>query len=542
VIGCLLTLAALGAGFYAGMFGLVIAGLVGLGVGLAYFMSEVFAAFSVNAPIAHLRMVPPDGGGRDPAYRSYFTGPVLRDHRLAVRNSLQQTWARVVSSESGSGTPSLVDKVRSSLSRFDGDYTALVAVPAGFGVCAGLVGGVLAAGVFIGLASLVFFVLLCGLVLVALLTTVLSRGFEATAVAVRGLRVQCPVCHDQVMRPIFRCPNCDVQHRNLLPGMAGVLRRTCRCGSPIPTLLVNGKAGLVSQCPSDACDQAQLPRNAQVDPTFHVPVVAGTSAGKSVYMFSAVARLVARGGETGEFDFAADQARDEFTAILRSGALKDPKLFRRTSAAMPKAFTLNMRMRGSSRKLLYLYDSAGEWLDNVDKLAGSAFLAHAKGMVFIVDPFSIDPVARAASLGTRREARPSPVDAKTILDKMVQSLQEHVRDNRAHRLPVRVAVVISKADALLADPALRHPYDGLAAGDRAGRSAAARDWLAGQVDRSDLVVSLDNHFSAVSYFVVSYQDHGEVTPHAGPGAAHPVTNDDPAEPLLWLISGKGRNR
>jgi hypothetical protein len=102
-------------------------------------------------------------------------------------------------------------------------------------------------------------------------------------------------------------------------------------------------------------------------------------------------------------------------------------------------------------------------------------------------------------------------------------------------MKIPVAVVLTKADALLDPSGAAHPYAGNAHATRFERDAAVRNWLTA-TGQPDLLSSMDNQFTTVSYFVVSYQDAREVgTRASGDGA---VVNDDPAAPLLWLLNRK----
>ena len=72
------------------------------------------------------------------------------------------------------------------------------------------------------------------------------------------------------------------------------------------------------------------------------------------------------------------------------------------------------------------------------------------------------------------------------------------------------------------------------------RLLALRGWLSRVCGHGDLLSTVDNHFAAVAYFAVSYQDARDVSPHHLPGSAAAVTHDDPAAPLLWLLNRKVR--
>ena len=124
---------------------------------------------------------------------------------------------------------------------------------------------------------------------------------------------------------------------------------------------------------------------------------------------------------------------------------------------------------------------------------------------------------------------------------MIELLAENFRENlkvRGHdQLGVKVAVVLTKADAL--GPAgLEHPYQGPApagatgASTRAERDLLVRAWIEEVGVRPDVVASVLTSFKTSSFFVVSHAD--AVRPDRD---TVPMLNDDPSAPVQWLLGG-----
>ena len=514
--------------------------VVGLGVafvaGTVEYVSAAIAGFRPFQPIAHLRISPPPetDNGPDPAYRSYYAGPVLLDYQKVLTMTFEHVWARIIEGKpdenTGVTSQSLVNRVwnyvrRSSISR-------LVTVPCGIAVTVGLIIGVIGAISFVAVASLIFAGLLVLLVLGALATAGGSRLLEIAVLYLRGITIECGTCNVRATRPVYRCPQCRATHRRLLPGRSGVLHRTCRCHLKLPTLLALGKAKLPAQC---AECQAQLPVKGLTAPTVHIPVIAGPTAGKSVFMQTAITRLMLL--ENG-FEFADERAKDEFERNLRLGVHDDPNRAVKTTITRPRAYNVYVGKEGNrARRLLYLYDPAGESVESVEQLADAQFLAFTKGVVFVVDPFSLRYVRSETDRALLGQVRASNTAPKEVLERFVEALRERIPAGRSNRMNISVAVVLTKSDGLLDPSGVAHPYARLGDSTRASRDAAVREWLADMGQR-DLVSSLDNHFVAVSYFAVSYQDAREVCVHESVRGA--VTNDDPAAPVLWLLDRKAR--
>lgn len=481
-------------------------------LGAIAFATTVFGYLAASAS-ARRRGSTPSGTGRrpDPAEPAYLAGPALRDHRRLATVAGTAVYRRMLRSPEPGADRSLLSRV----------WLGRPADPVGrapaAGVALGVVVGFLtvsalgAAGL---LLRLVVLVLIAGAVRV---TAATSWLLETGVLAVRGITVECGTCHERMSRPVFAC-SCGRRHGNLMPDARGTFHHTCLCGRRLPTLLLLGKRQLAAHC--GHCG-APLSGPVQSVPTFHLPVVGGVAAGKSVFMHAAMSRLHQ------ERDHALFRPADASTARrLEQGrqALLAGVLPPRTPPGRPVAYTVHL----GNKHLLHVYDPAGEILEQAGNLAVATFLGLSDGIVFVIDPFALPAVRARVDPTTLWAVRPSGTDPKAVLDGLMQTLREH----GIRRPPV--AVAITKADALLAVPGLHHPYAG-GPTDGAARSAAARQWLVDQ-NHADVTNSLDHHFPKVKYFAITYRDATGVTPHptaTGP----PVTNDDPAAPILWLLNG-----
>jgi hypothetical protein len=155
--------------------------------------------------------------------------------------------------------------------------------------------------------------------------------------------------------------------------------------------------------------------------------------------------------------------------------------------------------------------------------------------VFVVDPFSLRQVRSETDRSLLGRVRASNTLPKASLERFVEAQREHLKVKAGALLKIPVALVLTKADALIESSGTSHPYAGRSLASRAERDAAVRQWL-DDTGQRDLLTSIDNQFATVACFVVSYQDARDVTTHAS--AAGGVVNDDPAAPLLWLLNRK----
>ena len=520
----MLGLALLGVGFYVGLALLVVGGATGLVAGLAEFASSGVKGFGGRGSLDHIGIRPAPGG--EPAYRSYFQGPVIREFGLVVSESSQAVTRRL---------GQWISLTWHRLGQFDNWlWKALVILPI-LGAIGGLVVGGCLAAVVLAAATLVAGVLLALLVLVGRLVGLVLRGIEMAVLAIRGITLECPVCRERVTAPIYRCSGqagCDAAHSRLAPGSCGILFRVCQCGRSLPTLLLLGKIKLVSQC--SHC-RAQLPLRGYSAPTLHIPVAGGPQVGKSVFMFAGVKRLYdGVGGDDTQQHFWADEKFMQ-TFAETMAMIQKPEGMRKTTVDRPNAYNIYLGT-GTMRRLMYLYDTGGEIYEDSGTLSQADFYRFTKGIVLCIDPFSLAGLRRRVDRTTLDNVRSLPTDPKAVLERMTENLREWgVAGNRKGRLGTKVAVVVTKADALAAAQ-LPHPYATLAPPNgngpsRAQRDAAVRAWMTEVGVRADLVSSITNNFATTSFFVVSHTDAGTNDPHPQRGL-----NDDPADPIQWILN------
>jgi hypothetical protein len=493
---------------------------------VAFARATVLGAVAATAAARRLtpsapaeRLHPDPAHSEDPAPRRLPTGPVLHDLRRMAGEAVRAAHDRLVALPDPKSPDSLFARLLQRRPVI-GETDLVLVLPS-----AGLVGGFIA-----GYATVVVLVAIVaaahavrvGLVVLTVLATASAlRCFEIAALALRGISIECGTCHQRLFRPVFVC-GCGQAHHCLVPDARGVFRRTCHCGSRLPTLLITGKRTMRARC--GLCG-ATLPSPVQSVPAVHIPVVGGAAAGKSVFTHTAIGRP--RSDDDRHHDFTP---ADDTTAqrLAHAHDLLHTNTLPPTPVGQPIAYTVHTRYR-RRRRLAHLYDAAGEIFERADHLAVSTFLALADGVILVVDPFSVPAVSARAGPQARTAACPSPTDPKLVLDGLVETLRE------THRaaLALPLAVVITKADALASLPAVPHPYTGVAA-DPITRSTAARQWLLDH-DRIDLVNSVHNHFRRVRYFVVSCRDAEHARPDRSSRGEVSVVHDDPASPILWLL-------
>ncbi len=316
-------------------------------------------------------------------------------------------------------------------------------------------------------------------------------------------------CYDVSRLPAFRCPNpdCGELHRDIRAGRLGVLWRRCRCGERMPTTLLRSTR-LAAVCPR--CTRPLYP-GAGVLTDVRIPVFGASMAGKTRFMMAALSSLS---------DLAV---RDGL--VVTPGGPKDARVLAhyvdtitrqlptaKSDRNLPEPVTVQLTA-GRRTAMLHLFDAAGELFEDQQQNADLHYLDRARGLVFVLDPFSIPEVRvrmTAAGQGV-------PIAATADLEGAYQATVQRLRDHRVRTDRQRLAFVVSKADLLL----------GLSVAtdlDPARADECVPPWL-GDVGADNLVLAAGRDFRQVRYFLVSSM------------TADPRVPDGALAPLRWLLAG-----
>ncbi|WP_412542648.1 hypothetical protein R8Z50_09210 [Longispora sp. K20-0274] len=339
-----------------------------------------------------------------------------------------------------------------------------------------------------------------------------QRVFHAAASCPR------PGCYHVTRLPAYRCPGCDRLHRDLRPGRLGVLWRHCGCGATLPTTVLRAARALEPVC--QKCGAA-LHGDAALATDVRIPVFGAPRAGKTRFIMAGLVGLSARpGSPITPADPDSGRAFAEYAATIGGGDSTA-----QTGRALPAAVTL--RVAGGRRTaLLHVFDAAGERFTERAQNEELAYLDHARGLVFVLDPFSV-PEVRARLRGLRAAPAGAPDGTGTTTavpdgaaqhdpDESYQVTVRRLRDYGVDLRRQRLAFVVSKADLLLAGPA----GAGLGPG-----SDAVRAWLF-DAGLDNLLLAAGRDFAEVRYFLVSSMT-------ADPGGDVAAT-----APLDWLLSAE----
>ncbi|MFK0260352.1 hypothetical protein ACIQU1_03265 [Streptomyces angustmyceticus] len=452
----------------------------------------------------------------EPAQRAYWAQQMWVDTRSVAVSALGSIWYELNTEWLQRKAQRLFLGQRPANGyRGDPPIGRLMLILAAPGTAAGAVAGALLAAVFSCLVLAWFGLLLGGWWLVCGGAVVTLRGAEGLRKLVRGIRMKCPYpsCYRPFPLAVHRCPDCGAAHRALRPGRLGVLWHVCTCGKRLVTTAPAGSGRYATRCPH--CDR-QLPAAVGTTRVVHLPLVGGTSSGKTMLLAAMTAGLQSwsrRGALTVEYASATDQqdAGSLHQQLNTAGwALK-------TQGGQPRAFMLCVG-HGRRRRLLYLYDPMGESLREAGTVREQQYLAHADGVILVADVLAEPQVQRALDdTDTARvtSARPSDQGPMETYQRLTGELA--ALTGRRGRIPV--ATVVTKRDVL--DQITTLPVPG----------ARIDTWLTA-VGLGALVRGLTHDFGATRYWAVSA--------HAATGAgALDSEQRRAAEPVLWVLARTG---
>ena len=283
-----------------------------------------------------------------------------------------------------------------------------------------------------------------------------------------------------------------------------------------------------------------------------LPFVGGPAAGKTTFMVLGIRALHARARAVhGRLAFVEQRHAQAYAGAIRE--FQRGGRLAKTGPELPLATMVDVELPGRARRILYLFDPAGEHYTGATEVESLRYLDHGEALLFVVDPFAL-PQLRRSLTGDELEfvdeaAASSEEDPADTLQRVLNELRS--RPDQGHQK--RVAVVVTKTD-LLARTEIGRCLAGPGAGDEAG----LREWL-GSVGLGNTVRTLDQLAGQVRYFASGLTTEpaavadllGWVTGLNPAGAANGVRPPADASQELpgtaplrapWPVRGRGPDR
>ncbi len=476
--------------------GAAVGAVIGLCQGSGAFLVDLSRSISSRGRARREPLAP------EPAFQLYVLGQLKDDLEAA----LEHAWKAMLS-------------FRTACVDFAEPYKKGVTTPLAWGVIAGgYAAPILGAG--LGLLVAAPILLVAGILIAGAWFLVgVLRLLEAARVRLRRTAYECPHDHERFPLPVYVCPGCGAEHRELVPGRWGIFRRECVCEQvSLPTTVIGGRQRVPQKCPSGH-PMSGLIGYAE---TLRFALVAGPSAGKTTYLAAAMLEFEEMAKEKRLAVDVLEESSSAYGEVI--GGLRHGRLPQKTQISGNPALVTEVQGDDRSR-VLYAYDVAGESYQSSDEVRNLRFLDVPSGLVLLVDPLSIPRVAEehAAELNEARDAvRPSSEDPVRVLERTVAALVE----GGANPKDVPVAVVIGKTDAFGIGGEIESLRSSV--GDRAPRA-----WLEAS-GAGNFARAVEQEFKQVQWFACSALGRVPAS-----GDARPFEPEGATAPLLWLLSRRG---
>ncbi|HBU42755.1 TRAFAC clade GTPase domain-containing protein [Microbacterium sp. UBA837] len=209
----------------------------------------------------------------------------------------------------------------------------------------------------------------------------------------------------------------------------------------------------------------------------------------------------------------------------------------------PAVYEWRYAQNGRTRSTIFsFYDNAGEDFASEDRALSIHYLGQVSGVILLLDPFSFpENAARAADRGVSLSASDGPEAVLGSLTAVLR-MSHSVKQNK--KIPVPVAVVVSKIDAFFDEiphnHPLRQPASKLPLFDEA-ESKSLHDHMAALIARwggDGLLRSLEQNYDTYRVFGASALG-AEPDYRAGVINARGRLPHRVAEPFLWLLAERG---
>jgi ABC-type phosphonate transport system ATPase subunit len=422
--------------------------------------------------------------GSDPALFQYFYGPAMADARHAVKvasGNCQDLWE--------SGTETAGDA-------FTGEDTTWFTAPLAIGGVIGMAIGSLIGLVITGVLAFIHLLVVAISAALVRITGFVLRGADSAMLRVKNVKMICPYCYERVPYPAYDCPSpdCASRHRDVRPGKYGIIRRRCRCGARMNTLLLFGSSRMAAFCPHPGCEHSLEHRPGEA-PEIVLPFFGAIGAGKTRLLFSMVTQLqtwTEKGQLKAEFgDSSTARELDIASTVMRSGSSTIA-----TSVELPRAHVIRLTVKRGTR-ILQLFDAAGERFYNTDRTQELRYLNKARTFILVIDPLSVEgfwqqlPASSQAELSSVRSTAPSPELAYQQTHQQMEAMGVELKK-------VRLAVVFSRADLI---------------GVVGEQDSDVTEWARGILGLGNLIRSTGQNFKEVGYFRTAAIMDAEGTMH-----------------------------
>lgn len=341
-----------------------------------------------------------------------------------------------------------------------------------------------------------------------------------------------PDCQASFLIPVYECPVCGAKHTKLVPGKYGILKRTCLCGTKLPTTFLNGRGKLKAYCPK--CDTALSGDTASRQYAF--PVIGGPSVGKTCFINMAIDQIMNEIAPVNgwEMRFISEIEEKDHDRAMKS--LSQGVRLMKTEMDSLTAYQLMLKLPNEKvNRRIYIYDISGEKFSSSSDVQNNLAYSYADGFIFIIDPLTLSQFAMEVEDKIDLNAYgASSKDFEDILNIMLINLEKMFGLKDKDTVKRNLAVVINKLDIptleeKIGDPAVQQYLMNDSNNCKNyidARDAACRNFLE-EYGAGNFVRTAEAKFKNVRYFTCSALGHN----HEG----QPYEGKNVVAPVMWLL-------
>lgn len=331
---------------------------------------------------------------------------------------------------------------------------------------------------------------------------------------IKKISYRCDYCKESYRLPIYLCPECGIPHNTLRPSRFGMFHRICTCGTVLPSVAFtkteDGKKReqFIALCPHcGRADRSQLSR------PLGIALIGGVAVGKTTFKTAFLYKFInedaVRFGINTSFP-------DDATEFNFGEIEKSYKGIRPITATKPgqeyDVVSFNFFIEHDKfdiRRYIHLYDMPGEVFETNNSKERLKHFAFSEGVVFVVDPYSLQSVIDNSDGLGRMSVGHMDVDVLVqVFLETLGGLQNIRKEGGKYILPI--AVAINKVDTIQ----LKSLIGSLAVAklqkadpEIYGDKFDAMDYLCRSFlianDKSNAVMLLDQNFKHVHFFSCS---------------------------------------
>ena len=349
----------------------------------------------------------------------------------------------------------------------------------------------------------------------------------------KSISTSCPACQRKYALPAYVC-QCGEKHTKLVPSRYGIMKRKCHGGRKLKTSFLNGRHKLPGEwiCPHCGYDLTSHNGGLQVD--ISIPVVGGTSSGKTCYIGMAISELENKAAGDGlVFEYVHnDMLGDDYEEI--KATMQQGQRPQKTDDTRLRYYQFYLTPKKVKvRNLISFCDVAGEAYESNAAMSTQVGFRYASAFIMVVDPLSIrsyrDTLDSSFDLSSYGASNKSMDE---VLSGLVTTLQNMYKISSKDMLKTDVLVLFNKCDIpgldkIIGDEAVKAYMEEKKVKDKYEAQNAVCEQFLKDYDEVNFLNNLKSKFKSIQFFACSALGHAENGKSFEPKGIY--------ESALWII-------